>query len=308
MRKFIITVILFTYFLPVSIIFCQKENIEFPILKGPYLGQKPPGNTPEIFAPEIMNAGQGYHSTIIFSPDLDEAFWRTMDNKDGGLFYSKIENGVWTKPQNFNPGIEILDPSFSPDGKKLYFLSLQPDKPGSAERERIWYIEKVSNGWSAPMVIDEVIRVHPTHWTFSFARNGNLYFTSEIDGVRGEQDIYVSRFEDGKYLPPEDIGEAINSNGKDLTPFIAPDESYLIFTRIGNETKKTDLFISYKKKDGTWTEAIDMGPVVNSISHDLAPYVSPDEKYLFFISRYRMYWMDANIIQELKPVELKQKI
>ena len=92
------------FFFQVSIICCQNIEKE---LNGPHLGQKPPGKTPEIFAPEIMNTGQGYHSTVIFSPDFDEAFRRTMNNKDGGFLYSKIENEVWTKPQNINFGIKI---------------------------------------------------------------------------------------------------------------------------------------------------------------------------------------------------------
>ena len=108
-----ITVILF---FQVSIICCQNIQKE---LSGLYLGWKPHGKVLEIFAPEIMNAEQGYHSTVIFSTNLDEAFRRTMDNKNGGFLYSKIENRAWTKPQNSNFGIEITDPAFSPDDKKL---------------------------------------------------------------------------------------------------------------------------------------------------------------------------------------------
>ena len=140
-------------------------------------------------------------------------------------------------------------------------------------------------------------------------KNGNLYFTSEIEGVRGEQDIYISRFDGEKYLAPEDLGEAINSDGKDLAPFIAPDESYLIFTRTGEDTKKTDLYISFIDPEGCWTNAIDMGEKINTEYHDLCTSVSPDGKYLFFLSqregKYRIYWVDAKIIEDLKLKEIK---
>lgn len=192
-------------------------------------------------------------------------------------------------------------------GKNYISFRCNPINQGGKEKERIWFVERSSNGWSKSKLIDDVVLAHPTHWTLSLAKNSNLYFTSEKAGVKGGQDIYVARYDGKKYLQPEDPGDAINSEGKDFATFIAPDESYLIFTRIGKETKKTDLFISYKKPDGSWTKAIDMGSSVNSEYHDLTPYVSPDGKYLFFINQREqmngMHWMDAKIIEELRPKE-----
>lgn len=282
-----------------------NNKTAFPVLTGSYFGQTPPGSTPELFAPEIFNGAHGYHTPIVFSPDLTEAIWSPMEMK-ANLMYSKMTNGVWSTPIELNFGFErgTGDGAFSPDGKELYFVSFQPPQPGAPERERIWFVKRNEDTWQAPHLIDDVIVAHPTHWTFSFAKNKNLYFTSEIDGVRGEQDIYVARFDGEKYLPPEDLGEAINSDGKDLAPYIAPDESYLIFTRIGKNTKKTDSYISFKMNDGTWSEAIDMGTPINSDYHDLAPAVTPDGKYLFFLSQRegdnRIYWVDTKIIEELR--------
>jgi Tol biopolymer transport system component len=146
---------------------------------------------------------------------------------------------------------------------------------------------------------------HPTHWTFSFAENKNLYFTSEMPGVRGEQDIYMASFDGEKYLEPVDVGAAINSDGKDLAPFVARDESYLIFTRVGTETRKADLYISFKDSLGHWTEARSMGDDINSEANDVCGSVSPDGKYLFFISQKnglmnRIYWVDASIIDSIR--------
>jgi len=293
----------------------QDDSVDppdFPVLTGPYLGQEPPGVTPELFAPEIMNAEHGYHSTVIFSPDLSEAFWSPMERGDC-LVHSKVINGAWTSPKVVDFGIEmgVGDAAFSTDGSRLYFETFQPPKAGDTERERIWFVERKADGWSEPEPIDEVILAHPTHWTFSFAGNRNLYFTSEIEGVRGEQDIYVARFDGEKYLPPEDLGEAINSDGSDLAPCIAPDESYLIFTRNGRDTKKTDLYISFKKPDGSWTEAIDMGPEINTEHHDLCTSLTPDGKYLSFLSqregKSKIYWMDAKIIEKLEADTPKRR-
>jgi len=289
-----------------------KSKSDFSNLKGPYFGQKPPGNSPELFAPEIMNAEHGYHFPVIFSPDLTEAFWKPMEIGNNGLLYSKMMNGSWTPPQriDFGLGKGIDDACFSPDGNKLFFLSLQAPIAGDIERERIWFVERNSGGWSKPNPIDEIIYTHPTHWTFSVATNGNLYFTSEIGGVQGEQDIYVAHFERGKYLPPISVGNAINTDALEFGACIAPDESYLIFTRIGKNTKETDLYISFKNRNGSWTKAVNMGTDINSLSHDMCATVSLDGKYLFFISqRERMngiYWVDTKIIEKLKFDNLKK--
>lgn len=275
-------------------------------LSGPYLGQKPPGLIPEPFAPDLMTSEMGYHSTIVFSADLKEALWRPMDKNEGKLFYSVLKNNVWSKPELINFGMDdrILDPFFSPDGKRIYFLSFKPDGDGKNKRERIWFVEKTGEGWSVPKLTDKVIYNHPTHWTFSAAMNGNIYFTSEASGVKGENDIYVSKFVNNKYMTPEDLGPAINSDGRDFTPFIASDESYLIFARIDGSTQASDLLISFKDAGGKWTKAVTLGDKINSDSYEYAPCVSPDGKYLFYISQKnklnQMLWVSTDIFKTIR--------
>lgn len=275
-------------------------------VKGLYLGQKPPGPVPELFAPDLLNAEHGYHSSLIFSPDLNEAIWSPMD-REHHLMYSRMTDSIWTTPAEFDVGFSrgIGDATFSQDGKRIYFLSFQPPDKDAKERERIWYVQRTGDGWKAPGLIDQVILEHPTHWTFSLARNHNLYFTSEIKGVRGEQDIYIARFDGEKYLSPQDIGLAINSDGRDLTPFIDPEERYIIFSRISENTRKADLFISYNHPKLGWTEAISLGEEINSEGHDLCPAVTPDQKYIFYIRQWknksRIFWVEANIINAKNP-------
>jgi len=270
------------------------------VVRGAYFGQPLPGTVPELFAPHLFDADQGYHSSPVFSPDLSEAIWSPMENEHR-LMYTRMTGGIWSTPRELNFGFDrgAGDATFSVDGSMIFFLSFQLPRPDMGERERIWYTMREGKSWSAPILIDEVICVHPTHWTFSLANNRNLYFTSEMEGVKGEQDIYVARFDGKKYLPPEDVGNAVNSGGKDLTPFVSPDEQYLIFSRIGADTRKADLYISYKDPHGNWSKAINLGEGINSEHHDLCPVVTPDGKYLFFISqregKSRIYWVRVSL-------------
>ena len=93
-------------------------------------------------------------------------------------------------------------------------------------------------------------------------------------------------------------------------PYIAPDESYLLFSSMRPDGNGDfDLYVSYKKKDGTWTKAKNLGDTINTSARESISVVSPDGNYLFFMSRRNgigeLFWVDARIIEELKPKELK---
>ena len=98
----------------------------------------------------------------------------------------------------------------------------------------------------------------------------------------------------------------INSEFPDFAPYISPDQSYIIFTSM-NRPEGSGLFISFNKKDGTWTKARYMGEVFGADA--LLTTMSPDGKYLFFTGRREgrkgVFWVDAKIIENLKPEKLK---
>ncbi|MHC1704037.1 MAG: ankyrin repeat domain-containing protein [Tenuifilaceae bacterium] len=287
----------------------DQSPIKFPVLRGDYLGQTPPGKIPQIFAQGIISSVWGLHTTAIFSPDGNEVYWRPMIVKPnaaystGGPFVMKRVDGIWTPPQQpspFNDEINDDVPFFSTDGKQLFILSTRP-LPGEQQvrKENIWVMEKTTNGWSEMHPFDKTLNEHEMHWQFSIDRAGNVYIGSSAGGGRGMMDIYCSRFENGKYQTPVNLGAQINTDKNEMTPFIAPDGSYLLFQSNG------DIFVSFLKKDGSWAKAFSLGSTINTESDELCPVVSPDGKYLFFNStrsgENSAYWVDAKIIEELRP-------
>ena len=61
----------------------------------------------------------------------------------------------------------------------------------------------------------------------------------------------------------------------------------------------------FKKKDGSWGVAIKFSDNVNT-GHNICASISPDGKYLFYNANKDIYWVDARIIEELKPKNLQQ--
>lgn len=279
---------------------------QFPILKGDYLGQEKPGGTPRLFAPGIVS-GHGFdseHSPAVFSPDGKEVYW-TQEFR-GPILFMRQEKGVWTAPRPAPFCSEFGDgePIFSPDGSKMFFLSLRPIEPGGpTDKENMWFVERIPEGWSEAKPVSALINACDLHWLFSVADNGTIYFASPREGGFGANDIYFSRLTGGEYEEPKNLGNVINTPDVDHTPFIAPDESYLIFVSRGRtaSSRGFQFFISYKNEDGSWKEPVALDQKINSLEFALCPAVTPDGKYMFFIARGDIYWVDSGFIEKLRP-------
>jgi len=103
-----------------------------------------------------------------------------------------------------------------------------------------------------------------------------------------------------------------NTKYSEDDPFIASDESFLIFCSMRPGGYGIfDLYISFQRMDGTCTKAKNMGPEINTSGEEARPSITPDGKYFFFTRGnvnpdWRdIFWVDARIIEKLKPDELK---
>ncbi|MFH1940644.1 MAG: hypothetical protein ABIL68_00970 [bacterium] len=292
----------------------QQNSKEFPKLTGPYFGQKPPGMTPEVFAPGIVSTDVGEFN-IVISPDGREIYFsRSSDSRPTAIMVIKQENGKWSKPTiaSFSGRWSDMDPSMSPDGNRIVFGSSRPSGKTNAEGCDIWIVERMASGnWSEPRNVGDSINTMKNENYPMLIRNGTLYFQSNGHGGMGGLDIFRSEFRDGQFCSPENLGDAINSTYNDFDAYIAPDESMMIFSSSNrlDGFGSGDLYVSFRKKDGTWMNAKNMGERINTSSIEYCPKISPDGKYFFFTSGRSgngdIYWVDVKVIEELKPEELK---
>jgi len=300
--------VLINWLLVFAAISVGAQQNDFPKLSGPYLGQKPPGMTPEVFAAELRSTMVGF----AFSPDGTELYY----GLGSGIMFSRQENGRWTKPQTapFSGRYRDFDFNFAPDGASLFFTSNRPlTKDGAPQNQfDIWVVHRTETGWSEPINIGLPINTGQNEVYPSVSINGNLYFFRQPgSSPKWVADIYCSKFVDGHYTTPEKLGSEINSEFPDIDPFIAPNESYLIFHSFREGGfGRADLYISFRKNDGTWTHALNMGNKINTADGDSSGRVSCDGKYFFFhrsnlqASKSESYWVSANIIEELRSKEL----
>lgn len=272
-----------------------ENNSSFPILEGPYMGQKPPGMVAEPFAPGIISR-EGWELEGVFAPGMTE-FYFTIDrgaytSYDPDNFHPttvgfRQENNVWKKFIEFRRRGEI---TFSPSGNRMHMAKGYKDREG--------------DGWSERKILDPMIdREDWGIMRLSASAKGTYVF----DDYKSGDAIRISEVKDGKRQEPVLMGEAINSGKMTAHPFIAPDESYIIWDSEREDGYgDSDLYISFRQEDGTWGPAINMGEGVNSPNWDAYASVTPDGKYILFNrgideNNIDIYWVDASIIERLRP-------
>lgn len=315
-----------------SAICLDAQETDFLKLTGPYLGQKPPGLTPEIFAPGIISTGYS-ECYPFFSPDGRELYFMLWGAPYNVILYMREGEKGWSKPR-IAPFFKPYDEKFclSPDGKTIILGSHRYRLSEGDERHKkpalMFIIQKQENRWREPQPLRESVNGPAT-----ISATGNIYFSNPFNKGIGGDDIFISKYSNGEYTDPINLGAAINTRYHECDPCIAHDESYLIFCRRGEGYGRHDLYISFKKEDDTWSRAKNMGEKFNTPYSELCPNLSSDGKYLFFTSNKSLfkpysdipltyekklkilkspgngsadiYWVDARVIEELKPEELK---
>ncbi|MBU1101462.1 MAG: ankyrin repeat domain-containing protein [Bacteroidetes bacterium] len=271
---------------------------------GLYMGETPPGLEPKLFAPGIVSTFDHHEFSMAFTPDAKEFYFTRRPATAVGqqrIWFTKIKNDKWIMPQlaPFTYDAFEYEPHISPDGAKLYYGSRRP-KPGETENNvhsDIWVMDKTTIGWSEPEYIG-------TNMMYvSASNNGTIYYTALTDNGSLAKRIWNGT----DFEPEEKLGENINFLVGIAHPFIAPDESYLIYDGRVERSAETDLYVSFKTKDGGWTKGVKIGHDVNTDFGEMTASVSPDSKYLFFESSrtgvLSTFWVSMDVIKELKPEE-----
>lgn len=253
-----------------------------------YLGQEPPGTAPRIFAPGIVTTEFHDDGPPAFSPDGTELFFRIVWHRDeepvGTIFHMRLEDGEWTEPRVAPFSGEHMDGGvvFSPDGDIILFGSNRPvdDRGEPSEKMNLWVVERTESGWSRPRLLDDTVNAVNTDGGYSIAANGTLYLGVASTEGEDDYDINRSRLVDGRYTKLESLGAPINTEQSESAPAIAPDESYLVFSAIGDAG--LGIFVTFRTPGGSWSDPVSLGERVNE-GGSLFPGLSPDGKYLFFV-------------------------
>ncbi len=244
-----------------------------------YLGQTPPGVIPKRFELSV-NPGSFAAERIAISNDGNEIYYSEVKSyypaKGDTIKYYKYTNNKWTGPFNIFSG--FLAPVLSITGDTIYFQS------AGANYESYMAV-KCKSGWSLPERVFK--NLNSAHY-FQTTNNGNHYISSKPRNSVGNSDwskVVISATD----TIGTSLGRPLNTEWDNLDFYIARDESYILLTTI------TGLAVSYPKPGGGWTSPRNLGKDINFGLASWGPYVTPDNKYLFYTTGTKPDYSDTGI-------------
>ena len=291
----------------ITVIFCLGFTVNltaqtnFWKSKDAYLGEIPPNDEPKIFGKGILSDSGIVLGKVAFSKDGKTLYYpfarNWFDYKGSGTKEIKFDGRKWQKPKVIAE--EMTNPCLSPNGRSLYLGS------GSLQ---VWVLDKTETGWSeAKLWLDKPYGLY----NFQVTTSGDFYVGS--NGIQGSKNDF-STYDfckltiSGNDTTIGSLGEAINTAGFDGDFFIAPDESYIIISAKETPTYECELWISFRKKDKTWTKPQSLGDKINKgLAHRFGQYVTPDGKYLIYTqgtseADCNFYWVRFDtLLKHLKP-------
>lgn len=266
---------------------CSQTNTN-----QPYLDQVHPTSTPKLFAPKIVNTDSIEINTV-FNTSFTELFFTRIIDKKFIIHHSEFFDGKWSLPKPIQMFSEkgkesvAIDPSVSQDGNTMYFLGISPEDRLKNAKPDIYKSQKIDGKWQLatkvghPISTEEYAESYPV-----VVADGSLYFTSDRPGSLGKRDIYRAQYlGDGKFDTPINIGPEVNSEKGERSTYVSPDESFLITANTYTDEK--GFAVSFKK-NGKWQKptSFELGEDIKEDWFYYCPYMSPDNKYLFFSKRY----------------------
>ena len=238
-------------------------------------------NSSERFLEEYIPSDMLGHAGV-FSPN-GQKYYLTLSDKsfqNFDVWVSSYQNGNWSTPipAFFNSEYDEHGVGFSTDGATIYFSSTRPtNQIGIADTWHIWTSHKTAEGWSEPEFVhiptfEQKLISHPTLTT-----NNRMYFHSGNTDY-SELGLYYSDWSDNEWQTPEKVKFGQEPSDLCITPFVSPDESYLLFGKIENE--KEVLYLSYRSND-EWLKPQPLNDSIN-LNNKSNPFVNYHDSRLYY--------------------------
>ncbi len=304
----------------------------FPELKGPYLGQAPPGKQPTLFAPGIVSTDLHDDFSPAFTPAGDEVFFRCIGNSKMVILHMTQESGIWSHPEvaAFSGTYADLGVFLSHDGKRLFFSSNRPvDDSDTAGDFDIFALDRRDSGWGEPFGLIPARSWSGDSFGCSVDSAGTVFYYAKHPEGKGGHDLCRLVQTSSTSWQAEPLGIPVNTRGDETCPCIARDGSFLIYTAGKGPTASPGgcgLYVTFLQPDGSWAVSQSLSAFLGMKLPGKFAGMSPDSKYLFFVvpesrdanrrlgrlweidqfrsatPRYgggNVYWVDASVLNEL---------
>jgi outer membrane protein OmpA-like peptidoglycan-associated protein len=190
------------------------------------------------------------------------------------------------EPRNLGDSIntEVSEyfPTITIDGNTLIFT-----RRVNHINEDFYESQKVNGTWSKAVSLPGNINTNNNEGAQSVSQDGQwLIFTGcNFPDGHGSCDLYISYLTPDGWSTPENLGDSINTEFWESSPSLSPDKKDLYFSsRQPDGYGGSDLYVSHRKANGHWSIPENLGPTINTIGDEAAPFIHADNQTLYFTS------------------------
>jgi len=183
-------------------------------------------------------------------------------------------------------------PLISADEKMMLFTSRRPGStggmldPNDRPFEDVYMSVKINNTWNVPTQLNTEINTPTNDACVGLSADGQTLFLFKPSEDLRTGDLYESRMGLDDWETPTKLGSNINSEYNETSASITLDDKVLYFSsdRPGGHGGK-DIYMVIRLPNGKWSNAMNLGPTVNTPYDEDAPFIHTDKKTLYFSSQ-----------------------
>ena len=195
-------------------------------------------------------------------------------------------SGYRFEPRNLgdsiNTDVSEYFPTITIDGNTLIFT-----RRVHHINEDFYESHKTGGVWSKAVSLPGNINTNNNEGAQNVSQDGQwLLFTGcDFPDGRGSCDLYISYLTADGWSTPENLGDSINTEFWESSPSLSPDKKDLYFASGQPDGYGgSDLYVSHRHLNGKWSLPENLGPTVNTIGNEAAPFIHADNQTLYFTS------------------------
>ncbi|MFN0276560.1 MAG: OmpA family protein [Chitinophagales bacterium] len=230
------------------------------------------------------------------------------------------------KPENLGPQVnsryDDMLPIISPDGKTLYFArKLHPENIGEDKRDDIWYATQKNERWEAAKHFNQPLNNEHHNFVSWISADGNtIFLANDYKNPAGGQQVSISQKKNEDWQFPKRLPVDDMYSRNEFSCYHANTEGTVMLMAIEREITfgDMDIYVSFKRKNGSWTEPKNIGNVINTAAREGSVFIAADNTTIYFSSEgfsgyggFDMYMskrLDDTWLNWSEPVNLGKKI